>query len=154
MDYRIYFYSQEDATLCVEYGNETAAGTALCPAGDGQAHTVEADEPSRPTTREDWMLLAAKEAILPGLKGYDHVEFGHPEHIKTDRYGRTYAEVVVRAGRENAADVLTRYAIGFLDVTDAAPCRVIPKALFILPLVVIGAQRQVAKKLMRFDVPW
>ncbi len=109
--------------------------------------------PAQPTTKEGWMLLAIGDAIAAGLKDPDSVKYGAFENIEIDAYGRTYAEIVVRAKNSYGAYVPSRYAVGFFDVTDYAPCTVIPKSLFLLPGVMVAAQRKVAKKMMKFGDP-
>ncbi len=78
-------------------------------------------------------------------------EFGKESLL--DSYGRTYAEIVVRAKNSYGAYVPTRYAVGFFDVSESAPCAMIPKSLFVLPGIMVGAQRKVAKKMIKFGTP-
>ena len=75
------------------------------------------------------------------------------ENIEIDGYGRTYAEIVVRAKNSYGAYVPSRYAAGFYDVTDSAPCTIIPKSLAILPGIMVGAQRKVVKSMIKFGTP-
>lgn len=112
-----------------------------------------APAPVAPNTKEGWMLAAVRDAIASGLKDPMSARFGNFENIEIDAYGRTYAEIVVHATNSYGAYVPTRYAVGFFDVTDYAPCTVIPKSLFMLPAVMVGAQRKVAKKMIRFGQP-
>lgn len=99
------------------------------------------------------MLSAIREAIAAGLKDPSTAKFNNFENIEIDSYGRTYAEIVVHAKNSYGAYMPTRYAVGFFDVTDSAPCTVIPKSLYVLPGIMVGAQRKVAKKMMKFDTP-
>ena len=63
-------------------------------------------------------------------------------------YGKTYAEVVVCA--KNLTEHMFRRGMRlFFDVTDSAPCTVIPESLFVLLGVMVGAQRRVAKLRIR-----
>lgn len=124
-----------------------------CGAKLGAGAASESSEPSQPTTKEGWMLLAVQDAIAAGLKDPYSVKYGNFESIEIDAYGRTYAEIVVHAKNSYGAYVPTRYAVGFFDVTDSAPCTVIPKSLFVLPGVMVGAQRKVAKKMIKFGLP-
>jgi tRNA/tmRNA/rRNA uracil-C5-methylase (TrmA/RlmC/RlmD family) len=75
------------------------------------------------------------------------------ENIEIDGYGRTYAEIVVRAKNSYGAYVPSRYAAGFYDVTDSAPCTIIPRSLAMLPGVMVGAQRKVVKTMIKFGTP-
>ena len=106
--------------------------------------------PAMPTTMEGWMLLAIQDAIAVTLKDPYSVKYGPFENIELDAYGRTYAELVVRAKNSYGAYVPTRYAVGFFDVRPDAPCTMIPKSLYVLPGIMVGAQRKVAKKMMKF----
>ena len=99
------------------------------------------------------MLLAIQDAIRAGLKDPDSVKFDNFENIEVDGYGRTYAEIVVRAKNSYGAYVPSRYAAGFYDVTDSAPCTIIPKSLAMLPGFMVGAQRKVVKSMIKFGTP-
>ncbi len=123
-----------------------APGAAAAP----YPNPAPAPAPAQPTTKEGWMLLAIRDAVASGLKDPMSARFGNFENIEIDGFGRTYAEIVVHATNSYGAYVPTRYAVGFFDVTDYAPCAVIPKSLFVLPGVMVGAQRKVAKKMMGF----
>ncbi len=109
--------------------------------------------PMPPNTKEGWMLLAIKDAIASGMKDPFSVRFGNFENIEIDAYGRTYAEIVVHGKNSYGAYVPSRYAAGFYDVTDFAPCTLIPKSLFALPGIMVNAQRKVAKRVMDFGCP-
>ena len=139
--------------FCSKCGKEIPENSAFCSSCGAQLSATVANETAQPTTKEGWMLLAIKDSIAAGLKDPDSVKFDNFENIEIDSYGRTYAEVVVRAKNSYGAYVPTRYAVGFFDVTDSAPCSVIPKSLFVLPGIMVGAQRKVAKKMMKFDTP-
>lgn len=139
--------------FCSRCGKQIPDGSAFCFACGAQIGVPVAPAPAQPTTKEGWMLLAVKDAIAAGLKDPDSVKFGDFENIELDAYGRTYAEIVVRAKNSYGAYVPTRYAVGFFDVTDFAPCAVIPKSLFVLPGIMVGAQRKVAKKMIKFGSP-
>ena len=134
-------------------GKEIQNDSVFCCGCGASLGTAVPGEPTQPTTKEGWMLLAIQEVISAGLKDPDSVKFGDFENIEIDAYGRTYAEIVVRAKNSYGAYVPTRYAVGFFDVTDSAPCTVIPKSLFVLPGIMVGAQRKVAKKMIKFDTP-
>lgn len=138
--------------FCSKCGKQIADGSVFCSFCGAQLAPVaaEAAAPAQPTTKEGWMLLAIKDAIAAGLKDPESAKFGDFENIEIDGCGRTYAEIVVRATNSYGAYVPTRYAVGFFDVTDSAPCTVIPKSLYVLPGVMVGAQRKVAKKMMKF----
>ena len=131
----------DDSVFCSGCGAKVGGGAAAEP------------EPSLPTTKEGWMLLAVKDAISAGLKNPDSAKFGTFEQIETDAYGRTYAEIVVHAANSYNAIVPTRYAVGFYDVVDNGPCTVIPKSLYTLPNMMVGAQRKVAKSMMKMGKP-
>lgn len=139
--------------FCSKCGKEIPDNSVFCSVCGAQLGAVAANESAQPTTKEGWMRLAIKEAVEAGLKDPDSVKYGEFENIELDSYGRTYAEIVVRAKNSYGAYVPTRYAVGFFDVTDSAPCTVIPKSLFVLPGIMVGAQRKVAKKMIKFDSP-
>ena len=139
--------------FCSKCGKEIQDNSVFCSACGAQLGSIANNEPSQPSTKEGWMLLAIKDAIAAGLKDPESVKFGEFENIEIDAYGRTYAEMVVRAKNSYGAYVPTRYAVGFFDVTESAPCTVIPKSLFVLPGVMVGAQRKVAKKMIKFGSP-
>ena len=139
--------------FCSKCGKEMPYNSAFCSVCGAHLCLTGTNESTQPTTKEGWMLLAVKDAVAAGLKDPDSVKFGDFENIEIDAYGRTYAEVVVRAKNSYGAYVPTRYAVGFFDVTDSAPCTVIPKSLFVLPGIMVGAQRKVAKKMIKFGSP-
>lgn len=141
--------------FCFKCGTQIPDGSAFCMACGAQLGAVAAAAavPAIPTTKEGWMLEAIKSGVEAGLKDPDSVKYGNFENIEIDGYGRTYAEIVVRAKNSYGAYVPTRYAVGFFDVTDSAPCTMIPKSLFVLPGVMVGAQRKVAKKMIKFGSP-
>ena len=140
--------------FCFKCGKEIPDESAFCfNCGAKIGAVAAASEPAQPTTKEGWMLQAIKASIEAGLKDPDSVKYDNFENIEIDAYGRTYAEIVVRAKNSYGAYVPTRYAVGFFDVTDSAPCSVIPKSLFVLPGVMVGAQRKVAKKMIKFGSP-
>ena len=139
--------------FCSKCGKEIPDNSAFCSSCGAQLGEVAATEATQPTTKEGWMLLAIKDAIAAGLKDPESVKYGDFENIEIDAYGRTYAEMVVRAKNSYGAYVPSRYAVGFYDVTDSEPCTVIPKSLFLLPGVMIGAQRKIAKKMIKFGSP-
>lgn len=139
--------------FCSKCGKEIQDDSTFCSGCGAQVGAVANNEPSQPTTKEGWMLLAIKDAVMAGMKDPDSVKFDNFENIEIDGYGRTYAEVVVRAKNSYGAYVPTRYAAGFYDVTDSAPCEFIPKSLFVLPGIMVGAQRKVAKKMIKFGTP-
>lgn len=99
------------------------------------------------------MLEAMREDVTRGLKDPFSVRFGKFENVEIDGFGRTYAEIVVHAKNSYGAYVPTRYAVGFYDVTDYAPCTMIPKSLFVFPSIMVNAQRSVAKKMIKFGTP-
>lgn len=139
--------------FCSQCGKQIPDNSKFCAFCGAKLAVMEggaAAEPATPTTKEGWMLLAIKDAVKAGLKDPDSAKFGDFENIEVDGKGRTYAEIVVRATNSYGGTVPTRYAVGFYDVTDDAPCEVIPKSLFILPGIMVGAQRKVAKKMMKF----
>ena len=139
--------------FCSKCGKEIPNDSAFCSGCGAQIGTQESKEASTPTTKEGWMLLAIKDSIAAGLKDPSSVKYGNFENIEIDSYGRTYAEMVVHAKNSYGAYVPTRYAVGFFDVTDSAPCTVIPKSLYVLPGIMVGAQRKVAKKMIKFGTP-
>lgn len=139
--------------FCSKCGKEIPDGSIFCSVCGAKLGATETSEPSQPTTKEGWMLLEIKDAIASGLKDPHSVKYGNFENIEIDGYGRTYAEIVVHAKNSYGAYVPSRYAVGFYDVTDSAPCTVIPKSLFLLPGVMVGAQRKVAKKMIKFGQP-
>lgn len=133
----------DHSVFCSACGTRVAGQPAQT-ASPGQA------APTMPTTKEGWMLLAIQDAIAVTLKDPYSVKYGPFENIEMDAYGRTYAELVVRAKNSYGAYVPTRYAVGFYDVRMDAPCTMIPKSLYVLPGIMVGAQRKVAKKMMKF----
>jgi len=139
--------------FCSKCGKEIPDSSIFCAACGAQVGATATSEPAQPTTKEGWMLLAVRDAIAAGLKDPDSVKFGNFENIEIDSYGRTYAEIVVHAKNSYGAYVPARYAVGFFDVSESAPCTVIPKSLFLLPGVMVGAQRKVAKKMIKFGSP-
>ena len=139
--------------FCFKCGKEIPDNSVFCSVCGAKIGEAEPATPSQPTTKEGWMLLAIRDAIAEGLKDPGSVQFGNFENIEIDGYGRTYAEIVVRAKNSYGAYVPSRYAVGFFDVTDSAPCTVIPRSLAILPAVMVGAQRKIAKKMIRFGSP-
>lgn len=140
--------------FCSNCGTQLADGSNFCTTcGAKVGAPAVNNQPAQPTTKEEWMLLAVKDAIAAGLKDPMSVRYGAFENIEIDAYGRTYAEMVVHAKNSYGAYVPTRYAVGFFDVTDFAPCTVIPKSLFVLPGIMVGAQRKVAKKMIKFGSP-
>ena len=139
--------------FCSKCGKEIPDNSAFCSACGAQLGTVAPGAPAQPATKEGWMLAAVRETIEAGLKDPDSVKYGTFENIEIDAYGRTYAEMVVRAKNSYGAYVPTRYGFGFFDVTDSAPCALIPKAIFVLPGVMVGAQRKIAKKMIKFGSP-
>lgn len=141
--------------FCIKCGKELPGGALFCPAcgtkvGGGNP---EPEAPAMPATNEGWMLLAVKDAIAKGLKNPESAKFSNFEQIEADAYGRTYAEIVVYATNSYNAVVPTRYAVGFYDVKPNAPCQVIPGSLYMLPNIMVGAQRKVAKKMMGLGKP-
>ncbi len=139
--------------FCSKCGKEIPDNSAFCFACGAQLGAVASSEPQQPTTKEGWMLLAMKDVATASFKDPDSVKFGNFENIEIDAFGRTYAEMVIRGKNSYGAYVPSRYAIGFFDVTDSAPCEVIPKSLFLLPGVMVAAQRKIAKKMIKFGVP-
>ncbi len=99
------------------------------------------------------MLEAMRDEVTRGLKDPYSARFGKFENVEIDGFGRTYAEMIVHATNSYGAYVPTRYAVGFYDVTDYAPCTMIPKSLFVLPAIMVCAQRAVAKKMIKFGTP-
>ena len=97
--------------------------------------------------------MAIKDGVARTLKDPYSARYGAFENIEIDGFGRTYAEIVIHATNSYGAYVPTRYAVGFFDVTDFAPCTMIPNSLFVLPGVMVGAQRKVAKKMIKFGSP-
>lgn len=81
------------------------------------------------------------------------MKHGPFENLDSDAYGRPYAEPVVRAKNSYGAYVPTRYAVGFFDVRPDASCMMIPESLYVLPGIMVGARRKVAKKMMKFGNP-
>lgn len=140
--------------FCSKCGKQIPDESVFCSSCGAQVGaSAQQATPCEPTTKEGWMLLAIQDAIRAGLKDPDSVKFENFENIEVDGHGRTYAEIVVRAKNSYGAYVPTRYAVGFFDVTDSAPCTVIPKSLYVLPGIMVGAQRKVAKSLMKFGSP-
>ena len=139
--------------FCFKCGTQLADNSVFCSACGtrvaGQPTQATA-QPAMPTTKEGWMLLAIQDAIAVTLKDPYSVKYGVFENVELDAYGRTYAEIVVRAKNSYGAYVPTRYAVGFFDVRMDAPCTMIPKSLYVLPGIMVGAQRKVAKKMMKF----
>ncbi len=150
--------------FCFKCGKEVPDNSAFCylcgadlsaisGVNSNAAQPTQATQLAQPTTKEEWMLAAVKDSIASGLKDPLSARFGAFECIEIDQYGRTYAEIVVHATNSYGAYVPTRYAVGFFDVTDYAPCYVIPNSLFTLPGIMVAAQRKVAKKMMKFGMP-
>ncbi len=139
--------------FCSKCGKQLSDDSVFCSGCGNQVGASEAKETGNPTTKEGWMLLAIREPIAAGLKDPDSVKFGNFENIEIDAYGRTYAEIVIHAKNSYGAYVPSRYAIGFFDVTDSAPCQPIPNSLFQFPGIMVGAQRKVAKKMIKFGQP-
>ena len=140
--------------FCSKCGKQISDDSAFCAfCGARVSATAEKQAAATPTTKEGWMLLAIKEPIMAGLKDPDSVKFENFENIEVDAYGRTYAEIVVRAKNSYGAYVPSRYAAGFYDVTDSAPCTIIPKSFSLLPGFMVGAQRKVVKTLIKFGQP-
>ena len=142
--------------FCSKCGKQIADDAVFCDGcgakvGGGDAGATQTN--ALPTTKEGWMLLAVKDAIAAGLKNPASARFSNFEQVETDQYGRTYAEIIVYATNSYNAVVPTRYAIGFYDVTDNGPCQVIPKSLFMLPNMLVGAQRKIAKSMMKMGKP-
>lgn len=141
--------------FCYKCGTQLADNSVFCSAcgtrvaGQPTQATAQAAS-TMPSTKEGWMLLAIQDAIAVTLKDPYSVKYGAFENIEIDAYGRTYAEIVVRAKNSYGAYVPTRYAVGFFDVRTDAPCTMIPKSLYVLPGIMVGAQRKVAKKMMKF----
>ena len=140
--------------FCSKCGKQISDDSAFCAfCGARVSTTAEKQADATPTTKEGWMLLAIKEPIMAGLKDPDSVKFENFENIEVDAYGRTYAEIVVRAKNSYGAYVPSRYAAGFFDVTDSAPCTIIPKSFAMLPGFMVGAQRKVVKTMIKFGQP-
>lgn len=139
--------------FCSNCGKEIPDNVAFCPVCGTKTLLKESTEPVQPKTKEGWMLLAIKDAIASTLKDPYSVKYGSFEKIDIDEYGRTYAEIIVHGKNSYGAYVPSRYAVGFYDVTENAPCKVIPKSLYLLPPLMVGAQRMIAKKLMKFGSP-
>ncbi len=139
--------------FCSKCGKQIADDSVFCPGCGAKLQGNAPEEPKLPTTKEGWMLLAVKDAIAAGLKNPESAKFSSFEQIETDSFGRTYAEIIVYATNSYNAVVPTRYAIGFYDVTDSGPCQVIPKSLYMLPNMMVGAQRKVAKAMMKMGKP-
>ena len=140
--------------FCSKCGKQIADGSVFCSFCGAQIGAPsQTTANTTPTTKEGWMLLAVQDAIRSGMKDPDSAKFENFESIEIDGYGRTYAEIVVRAKNSYGAYVPTRYAMGFYDVTDNAPCTVIPKSLAILPGFMVGAQRKVVKGMIKFGSP-
>ena len=94
--------------FCSKCGKEMPDNSAFCSVCGAQLGVTGTNESTQPTTKEGWMLLAVKDAVAAGLKDPDSVKFGDFENIEIDAYGRTYAEVVVRAKNSYGAYVPTR----------------------------------------------
>ena len=140
--------------FCSKCGKQISDGSAFCSFCGAQLAVAQAtQEPTTPTTKEGWMILAMKDAVLAGMKDPDSVKFDNFENVEIDGHGRTYAEIVVRAKNSYGAYVPTRYAAGFYDVTDSAPCTLIPKSLAVLPGFMVGAHRKVVKSMIKFGSP-
>ena len=139
--------------FCSKCGKQIPDDSVFCPGCGARLQGGAPEEPKLPTTKEGWMLLAVKDAIAAGLKNPESAKFSNFEEIETDSFGRTYAEIIVYATNSYNAVVPTRYAIGFYDVTDSGPCQVIPKSLYMLPNMMVGAQRKVAKAMMKMGKP-
>lgn len=139
--------------FCSKCGKQLQDGCMFCPFCGAQLAIMDRQQSSTPTTKEGWMLLALRQAIVNNLKDPDSVKFGNFENVQVDAYGRTYAEIIVRAKNSYGGYVASRYVAGFYDVTDSAPCTVIPKSLAILPNVMINSQRKVVKKAIKFGSP-
>ena len=141
--------------FCSKCGKQIPDDSIFCAYCGARLATASAEsaQDASPKTKEDWMLLAIKEPIMAGLKDPDSVKFDKFENIEIDAYGRTYAEIVVRAKNSYGAYVPSRYAAGFYDVTDSAPCTIIPKSFSLLPGFMVGAQRKVVKTLIKFGQP-
>lgn len=140
--------------FCSKCGKQIADGSVFCCFCGAQIGAPsQAAASTTPTTKEGWMLLAVQDAIRTGMKDPDSAKFENFENIEIDGYGRTYAEIIVRAKNSYGAYVPTRYAMGFYDVTDSAPCTMIPKSLQMLPGFMVGAQRKVVKSMIKFGSP-
>lgn len=139
--------------FCSKCGKQLADDSVFCSGCGAQVGAGESSVDSQPTTKEGWMLLAIKDAITATFKDPYSVKYGNFENIEIDAYGRTYAEIVVYGKNSYGAYVPSRYAIGFYDVTDNAPCSIIPNALYQLPGIAVGAQRKIAKKMIKLGTP-
>lgn len=139
--------------FCSKCGKQIPDESVFCSFCGAQLAASSQQKPTTPTTKEGWMLLAIQDTIRAGLKDPDSVKFDNFENIEVDGYGRTYAEIVVRAKNSYGAYVPSRYAAGFYDVTDSAPCTIIPKSLAMLPGFMVGAQRKVVKSMIKFGTP-
>ncbi len=151
------YQNQPGAYVCTNPPPGPGYGYANQPGGPGYVNQpggpAYVNQPAPPMTKEGWMLLAIKDTIAAGLKDPFSVQYGNFENIEIDAYGRTYAEIVVHAKNSYGAYVPTRYAVGFFDVTPFAPCTVIPKSLFVFPGMMVGSQRKIAKKMIKFGQP-
>lgn len=143
--------------FCFKCGKQIADTSSFCCFCGAQvanfAQQQQPQQPAAPTTREGWMLLAISDAIRSGLKDPDSAKFDNFENIEVDGYGRVYAEIVVRAKNSYGAYVPSRYAAGFWNVTEYAPCTLIPNSLAMLPGIMVGAQRKVVKSVIKFGKP-
>ena len=142
--------------FCYKCGKQIADESSFCCFCGTNVKTMgqqPPQQPAMPTTREGWMLLAISDGIRAGLKDPDSAKFESFENIEIDGYGRVYAEIIVRAKNSYGAYVPTRYAAGFWNVTDNAPCSIIPKSLVMLPGLMVGAQRKLVKSAMNFGKP-
>lgn len=139
--------------FCSKCGKQIPDESVFCSFCGAQLAASAQQTTTTPTTKEGWMLLAIQDAIRAGMKDPDSAKFDGFENIEIDGYGRTYAEIVVRAKNSYGAYVPSRYAAGFYDVTDSAPCTIIPKSLAILPGIMVGTQRKVVKSMIKFGTP-
>ena len=132
--------------FCRKCGKPMADNAAFCTACGAQAISPE------PATKEGWMFLAVKDSILNQLRLPMQAQFGSFHNVTQDDFGRTYAEIKVYAPNALHITVPILYAVGFYDVTDGAPCTVIPGSLRVLPRIVLPAERSAAKKKMHFGM--
>jgi len=124
--------------FCSQCGKEISNDSVFCSGCGVKLNATTANEPVQPTTKEGWMLLAIKDKIAADLKDPESAKFGDFENVEVDAYGRTYAELVVRAKNSFGAYATSRYVVAFFDVTDSAPCTLIPPSPILFPDIIGG----------------
>lgn len=111
-----------------------------------------------PETKEGWMrysyLKQSEDNVQNNPNAQKITDFNiiKIENIEEDGYGRTYAEVTIRAATANDT-VNANMAVCFLDVTDHAPCQVVLPTILLIPGLFVESQKKKAKKKFEMGKP-